>query len=112
LNVVINPAGYYLRHVNRDRYHLIIPLEIQIKPDEIADKLFDDRKLTKREMEVLSLIGQGCSNKQIAETLFVGKKTVESHLNAMKIKLNCLSVRHLISKAFQKGLVHLYAATS
>ena len=37
-------------------------------------------RLTKREIEVLSLIAQGCSSKEAAEALFVSKRTVDFHL--------------------------------
>ncbi|WP_034680318.1 response regulator [Caldalkalibacillus mannanilyticus] len=43
--------------------------------------------LTSRELEVLILIGQGKSNKEIAEDLFIGIKTVKTHVSNILAKL-------------------------
>ncbi|MGW6005286.1 response regulator [Oerskovia enterophila] len=43
--------------------------------------------LTAREREVLELVGQGLSNSEISERLFVGMTTVKSHINAIFTKL-------------------------
>jgi DNA-binding NarL/FixJ family response regulator len=43
--------------------------------------------LTSRELEVLALVGQGCSNKIIAETLSVAVGTVEVHRRNLRSKL-------------------------
>jgi DNA-binding NarL/FixJ family response regulator len=43
--------------------------------------------LTRREDEVLTLIGDGLSNAEIAATLFVGVSTVKTHINAIFAKL-------------------------
>lgn len=43
--------------------------------------------LTEREMDVLRLIAQGMSNQQIGETLFIGIKTVKTHVSNVLAKL-------------------------
>jgi NarL family two-component system response regulator LiaR len=43
--------------------------------------------LTEREMDVLRLIGQGMTNQQIGETLFIGIKTVKTHVSNILAKL-------------------------
>lgn len=64
---------------------------------EVAQCLLDRRHhedplgdLTAREREVLGLIAEGRSNKAIAEHLFVGAKTVESHVRSLFTKLDLL----------------------
>ena len=44
--------------------------------------------LTSRERDVLSLIGQGHTNAEIARSLFVGEGTVKTHINHLFTKLN------------------------
>lgn len=43
--------------------------------------------LTRREQDVLSLIGEGLSNKQIADILFISMKTVDKHRASLSRKL-------------------------
>ena len=40
-------------------------------------------ELTRRELEVLGLVGQGLANKQIARRLGIGERTVKAHLTSI-----------------------------
>lgn len=44
-------------------------------------------ELTRREIEVLQLLGKGLRNREIAETLFVSEKTVKNHISSILAKL-------------------------
>ena len=60
--------------------------------------------LTEREREVAALIAQGKSNREIAETLVVGVRTVEAHISNMFSKLGYTSRSQIASWATEKGL--------
>jgi len=63
--------------------------------------------LTDREREILQLIGEGHTNKQIAEKLYVSVKTVETHRSNLSKKLDLHSKSELIQYAIKRGLVTL-----
>jgi DNA-binding NarL/FixJ family response regulator len=62
-------------------------------------------ELTSREAEVLQLIAEGFSNKQIAPELSISIKTVEKHRQQVMNKLNIHDVAGLTRYAISKGLV-------
>ena len=43
----------------------------------------DAIKLTKRQVDILSCMDKGMSNQEIADTLFIGKATVKTHINRL-----------------------------
>ena len=63
--------------------------------------------LTGRELEVLSLLAQGKSNKEIGTHLYISQTTVKSHLRSIFAKLNVLSRTEAITVASRQGLVRL-----
>lgn len=64
-----------------------------------------DNNLTTREEQVLTLIANGMSNRDIADTLFISPKTVDKHRTALMRKLNVNKVTDLVRHALQTGLV-------
>ncbi len=61
--------------------------------------------LSRREKEILSLIGEGCSTKEIAEKLVISPSTVHSHHSNLMTKLGLNNRRELIQYARQRGLI-------
>lgn len=61
--------------------------------------------LTPRQLEVLRLIARGLSNEQIADRLFVSKKTVEHHVSAVYSKLGVDSRARAVDAAREIGAV-------
>jgi DNA-binding NarL/FixJ family response regulator len=61
--------------------------------------------LTKRQTQVVQLIAEGCSNRQIAQELAVSLKTVEKHRQAVMDKLDIHDVATLTRYAISNGLV-------
>lgn len=63
--------------------------------------------LTKREADVLALLGEGLTNKDIARRLFICPTTVRHHLSHMFNKLDVSSRQQLLLRAQQQGFLHL-----
>lgn len=63
--------------------------------------------LTAREREVLQLIAEGCTTKQIASNLYVSLKTVETHRQHVMEKLGMSSIAELTKYAIREGLTTL-----
>jgi DNA-binding CsgD family transcriptional regulator len=62
-------------------------------------------KLTKRELEILKLIGMELSTAAIAEKLFISKKTVDSHRQNLLHKLNVKNTAGLVNMAHKMNLL-------
>lgn len=62
-------------------------------------------KLTERELDVLKLIAEGFSNKEIGEHLFISHRTVDTHRTNLMKKLDAHNVAALIKFAIKNGLV-------
>ncbi len=61
--------------------------------------------LTKREEEILKLIVDEKTTKEIAEELFISEKTVENHRTNLMLKLDAKNVAGLVKKAITMGLI-------
>jgi DNA-binding NarL/FixJ family response regulator len=64
-------------------------------------------KLTEREREVLVQIAEGYSNKEIADRLGVGVRTIETHRERVMRKLNIHSVAGLTKLAIAQGIIQV-----
>src|SRR4028118_749087 len=62
-------------------------------------------KLTKREVEVLTLVIEGKSSKEVAEQLFVSKRTVDFHLANIYSKLSVSNRVQAFREATRRGLI-------
>ncbi len=61
--------------------------------------------LTPRENEVLALIAEGLSNREIARRLFVSEATVKTHINNLFAKAHLRDRAHAVGYAYTHGLV-------
>lgn len=112
--------GYLLKNIQpsswRD-YILSIVQEEAPMPKELAMKILAEmnhtqRKesqvnpLSQREKEVLKLVSEGLSNKDIARKLSISEHTVKNHLKKIMHKLHLENRVQLTKYAYQKGLVN------
>lgn len=65
----------------------------------------DQEMLTQREQEILSLVAQGLSNREIAEQLYVSRYTVESHIKHIYRKLSVSKRTKAVSTARHLGIL-------
>jgi DNA-binding NarL/FixJ family response regulator len=108
-------AGYLLKDADADevaqairaaitgRMHLD-PTVARLLADSVrrADRPGDD--LTRREREVLGLVAQGASNREIADTLVVSERTARTHVSAILRKLGLVSRTQAALWAVSEGL--------
>jgi len=64
----------------------------------------DELPLTSREQEVLALIGEGLTNQQIADRLFISPRTVDTHRTNIMQKLDIHTAAQLVRFAIDRGL--------
>lgn len=79
-------------------------------PPSLVAKLaagLSSEALTGRELDVLTLLARGKSNKEIGTNLYISETTVKSHLRSIFAKLNVLSRTEAITVASRRGLVQL-----
>jgi len=62
-------------------------------------------KVSERELEVLQLVSQGMSNKEIGEKLCISESTVKNHLRNIMDKLHLQNRMQLIAFAYKNGLI-------
>jgi len=79
-------------------------------PPSLLEKLaagVSGETLTGRELDVLTLLARGKTNKEIGANLFISETTVKAHLRSIFTKLNVLSRTEAIAAASRRGLVQL-----
>ncbi|MCF8074740.1 MAG: response regulator transcription factor [Desulfotignum sp.] len=71
----------------------------------VIDKDSSEKELTSRQTEVLQLLAEGYTNREIANILCVSIKTIETHRSQIKMRLNIKKTAGLVQYALQKGLI-------
>lgn len=99
--------------------HRVAAGEVVVHPkmaEMMTEKLRDSQKdaavdpyrvLSNRELEVLTLLAQGYTNKEIAEKMFISVKTVETHRAKIYSKLSIESRAELVHCAIRYHLLQV-----
>ena len=87
---------------------VVVVKEIEVarsEPFELNEGRLKDLGITKRELEILELIAQGLSNREIAEKLFVSENTVKTHSSRLLDKLSAKRRTQAVQIAKEMGLI-------
>jgi len=60
---------------------------------------------TIREIQILELVALGASAKEVAQKCGIAPRTVECHLDTMRLKLRARNRTHMVAKAFELTLL-------
>ena len=63
------------------------------------DQKGSDVQLTHREIQILELVAQGYSAKEVAQFIHVAPRTVESHIDTIRLKLRARNRTHMVAIA-------------
>jgi len=78
-------------------------IEDYLSKDEDVSR--DEQRLSERESEILKLMADGKSAKEISELLFISVKTVGTHKQHIMEKLNLRTTADIIKYAIKKGII-------
>jgi DNA-binding NarL/FixJ family response regulator len=117
----VGADGYVLKNASREELmmaiHRVLSGKTYLSPDaaeQIVNSLHGGNgssgpsgweTLSKREREVLKLVAEGHTNKEISAMMFVSIKTVEKHRSNLMRKLNLHNSAAVTAFAIEKGLV-------
>ena len=109
--------GYLLKNTGGEELRQAIKAaaegQVQLAPEAAARLMREVRTpegledLTERETDVLKLLARGQANKQIARSLYIGEKTVKTHVRNILTKLNVRSRTQAALYAARTGIVPL-----
>ncbi|CCD95969.1 putative transcriptional regulatory protein, LuxR family [Bradyrhizobium sp. ORS 375] len=75
--------------------------------DDLKDRPSDTFQLTVRERDVLALMAEGCSNKEIARSLGISVHTAKFHVGSLLDKLDATGRTDAVAHAARRGIIEL-----
>nr|WP_229219492.1 response regulator transcription factor [Duganella sp. BJB1802] len=102
-------TGYVLKNLARTvlgDYILSVHAGRRLLPPPVAASLansFQLDALSKREIEVLRLVGEGNSNQRVADQLGLSEDTIKAHMKAILQKLDARDRTHAVMIALRRG---------
>jgi DNA-binding NarL/FixJ family response regulator len=100
LRAVVKGDSYYSKSVSASLLQALTNLK-----SKYASRINKDTPLSAREIEVLRLIAQECSNGEIAEKLFISIRTVDTHRRNILEKLQVKNTAGLVKYAIEKAII-------
>jgi DNA-binding NarL/FixJ family response regulator len=105
--------GYLLKNTPHEEIVQAVEMVYENKrcvPPNIAQRLletFGRKELSQRELEVLTLVAMGLSNKEIARSLFISDKTARNHVVSCLTKLGANDRTEAATTAIRRGLIRI-----
>jgi DNA-binding NarL/FixJ family response regulator len=111
-DVAVEELVTAIRAVNNDQYYLSpsisrTVIDAYLRKTEKGEKE-PSELLTAREKEIVQLIAEGYTNKEIAGKLYISVKTVDAHRSHIMEKLDIHDVALLVKYAIRKGITDLH----
>jgi DNA-binding NarL/FixJ family response regulator len=100
--LLVGGDDYFAKSIADDEF--LIRVERLLRRAAPVDPSLASR-LTKRELEILHLLADGSSTREIAESLVISGKTVNTHVDRILAKVGVHSRSQLVAAAYRRGLV-------
>jgi DNA-binding NarL/FixJ family response regulator len=103
--------GYIPKHSSGslavNALRLVLDGSTYVPPSMLVEVPASNLRLTPRQEQVLALLAEGCSNKQIADRLVLAEPTVKMHVTAIIRALGVNNRTQAVRKALEQGLTRL-----
>ena len=80
-------------------------IEEQDSPEAVSDTASQGQSLTSRQKEILRLVAQGCTNREIGQRLDISVRTVEVHRFNLMRRLRVRNVAQLLRQAIALKII-------
>lgn len=101
-------VGIWLGLKLTKKKEIVVVKEVPVpssQPFALNEERLKNLGITKRELEILALIAQGMSNREIAEKLFVSENTVKTHSSRLFDKLSAKRRTQAVQIGKELGLI-------
>ena len=106
--VIFAGLGIWLGLKLTKKKEVLVVKEVRVpslQPFALNEERLKDLGITKRELEILELMAQGMSNREIAEKLFVSENTVKTHSSRLFDKLSAKRRTQAVQIGKEMGLI-------
>lgn len=110
-NISAEELVFSLKHIDTGKKYICAELAVNMLNKLISngvldqDATFSESDFSSREIEVLHLIAEGLTNLEMADKLFISKRTVEGHRQSLLDKTGSRNTAKLIRYAATNGLL-------
>jgi DNA-binding CsgD family transcriptional regulator len=106
--VIFASLGIWLGLKLTKKQEVLVVKEVPVpatQPFTLNEQRLKDLGITRRELEILELIAQGMSNREIADKLFVSENTVKTHSSRLFDKLSARRRTQAVQIGKEMGLI-------